>query len=790
MVFHWSQDKNLASLCGNLDKFELFSFDIFDTILFRSVAEPAEIFRIAGEVCLHEGYLDQRIDADEYKNLRILAEEKARKEIDNNERFEITLDDIYDCLPMNLGDKEKMKEVELETEVRYSYLNIIIVDLIKQLKTFNKKVVLLSDMYLSCQEITKILEARGFPMDAVDHFWVSSEINKSKHHGNIYENLVNLYPDISPDKICHIGDNFVTDYINARKNGITAIHYDINSFPGDSSMNTEKTVYGVLCPEIYQLRKLAGNLDKYQDTEEQFWYSFGATILGPFLTLFIEWILDTCKKMNITNIYPLMSEGKLFYELLVESLKYKTENYNLKLVYTSRRSTFLAALEKYDLDTLKPYLRSKLSLKAFFELFEIKDIAEEFHPFLDVEVKDSDRYQLDDGKTLKMKLVEFMLSEETRESVHKAVEWKAEMIKDYFVENFDLNGCALVDLGYKGTVSRNISFILDKYAVKYHFVTLLAICERNYLANILESIDIRGFTSGGGKYNNLVYNIREFCGILESLCTKESRSTIDYYVDSEGEVKPVLDTYYHECKTETQNKRILLEGVKTFQRLFLETFDAQSFQFNTIRKDDYLKMIERFLQTPAFSEAENLGRLTHEDKIDGFKPFSFIDKQSLDILEQSEIDSFEDKTLKEGVCWSKGVITLKYPYYYIMKKIKETLPYEINGGKIYKLLDYIIKAGIGKLIVYGGGEAGRTINKYLKILNIEVDFIVDKNPALWGTYINHTQIVEIDHALTNSSTNNILIASFSFVEEIKQFLLEKGHEYKRDFNLIYYNSRR
>ena len=74
-----------------------------------------------------------------------------------------------------------------------------------------------TDMYLSKKEIEVLLKENN--IDSYHELIVSSEINKSKTDGSIYEYILNKYKD----KILHIGDNYERDIVMANK-------WNINTF--------------------------------------------------------------------------------------------------------------------------------------------------------------------------------------------------------------------------------------------------------------------------------------------------------------------------------------------------------------------------------------------------------------------------------------------------------------------------------------------------------------------------------------------------------------------------------
>ena len=93
-----------------LTHFDTISFDIFDTLIERSVSKPTDIFEIVGEKVLGKEH------RREFLENRIRAEKKAREK-----SCEITLDQIY----QELVDTYKSDIVELlqKTEVQIEFEN-------------------------------------------------------------------------------------------------------------------------------------------------------------------------------------------------------------------------------------------------------------------------------------------------------------------------------------------------------------------------------------------------------------------------------------------------------------------------------------------------------------------------------------------------------------------------------------------------------------------------------------------------------------------------------------------
>ena len=98
-----------------LEQYDVISFDVFDTLVFRPFSDPTDLFYLLG----------RELEYMDFKGIRCEAERKARKEKMNRDgQDEVTLRDIYDCLEemTGLSGRETMKR-EIELEKRCCFAN-------------------------------------------------------------------------------------------------------------------------------------------------------------------------------------------------------------------------------------------------------------------------------------------------------------------------------------------------------------------------------------------------------------------------------------------------------------------------------------------------------------------------------------------------------------------------------------------------------------------------------------------------------------------------------------------
>lgn len=172
-----------------LSKYEIISFDIFGTLIFRPFSIPTDLFRIVGEKL---GILD-------FTNIRAWAEWDARIKCNAGYgHMEVTLADIYDNLEEDQGVSSKRGQAEeIEAELALCYANPFMLEVWNRLQQLGKRMLVVSDMYLSSGVLSEMLDKNGFK--GYEKLYVSCEYGKNKANG--IDNL--LYPRIDKNAILY-----------------------------------------------------------------------------------------------------------------------------------------------------------------------------------------------------------------------------------------------------------------------------------------------------------------------------------------------------------------------------------------------------------------------------------------------------------------------------------------------------------------------------------------------------------------------------------------------------------
>ena len=221
--------KNIFKNDFYYNKMSFFSFDIFDTIITRKTGTPGGIFLLAQKKLIKEKssiIIPERIKKNFY-DLRVYYEAMARLEKCNENIEDIDIEDIYNIFSklenLTLEQKQYLMQIEIEIEKN----NIVgidsMIDQVKKIYNANKRIVLISDMYLKENIIRDILVKIDDVFKKIK-IYVSSESGKTKFQKSLFKEIAQN-EKIEFNEWVHYGDNKISDIKNAEFLGINTIHF-------------------------------------------------------------------------------------------------------------------------------------------------------------------------------------------------------------------------------------------------------------------------------------------------------------------------------------------------------------------------------------------------------------------------------------------------------------------------------------------------------------------------------------------------------------------------------------
>lgn len=465
----------------SFDHFDIISFDVFDTLISREIYHPNALFDLMEndvEVKLAKESVSLK-DFGGFRNLRERAANRVIRSANKNGYQDITLKDIYNeigrLLSISSNTELQLRKLEIDYEILVSCSRDFGRKLFNLAKKKNKKIILISDMYLSKNDITLLLKKQGFDLDGID-FFVSSELKKTKKSGDIYDIVKSKHTG----EILHIGDNYVADYYRARKSGIDAIHISQASLNFESSyhpkhyINNQLITSGVGTNIYYGLtsrRYFDNNVDKdsfFNGDPKRLGYISG----GPILFSFVKWICQRVKEENIDKVCFLARDGYLVKEIYDKFKQYDSKLPDSEYILASRRcfNTASFSTEQDILDSLSMSF-SRSTIKFIFEKrYNISSISEKIIKSSGFK-SENDIVDLKRGSQRRKfnKLLSLLQDKILQQS---SIE-KSNLIS-YFESKDLLNRKekkAIVDIGHNGTLQRDFYKLTNQKVLGLYFMT-------------------------------------------------------------------------------------------------------------------------------------------------------------------------------------------------------------------------------------------------------------------------------------------------------------------------------
>lgn len=308
----------------------IYSFDIFDTCLVRKCGSAHNMVDVLSTLI----FVDE---IDEWKRQNFVVERIAAERTVSKNNPNGTLDDIYKLIDTNddaLKSKDAIMQIELDLEDKMLLPVCSIKSEIDILRERGNRILFISDMYLSKSFIEKKLREVGLLCDG-DGLFVSNEISKTKFDGNLYDYILNK-EQINPSKWVHTGDNYHSDYVQARRYGIKSQHRVLryNPYP-QRWLSNDYTIAGGRYGKI-----LAGlsRASKYSNPSS----SHADIVFDVIAPLYSSWVYQVLRDARDNNISRLCFCARDAYIIHKVALQYKHlfPDIEIQYIYMSRNSIY------------------------------------------------------------------------------------------------------------------------------------------------------------------------------------------------------------------------------------------------------------------------------------------------------------------------------------------------------------------------------------------------------------------------------------------------------------------
>jgi len=290
------------------DGCQFFTFDLFDTLIARTVPAPEDLFLSVGARLRVLG-LWTRSDV-EFQQVRIAADGIARRKL---RLEEISLDQIYQSLASKIGwsaaEAQTAQAIEIEEELA------CVRPIAEMRARWNgidrRSRAIVSDTYFSRAVIERMLELCEIRCDP-DRLFLSSVHGKRKSTGRLFSLVVG---DVGVDagKVLHVGDNARSDVSSALKKGISAELY-----AGSAPRRLEhwfRALDGERGSRIAGALRAARLAFPGGTERERTLWEVGTMVAGPILFAYVSWILARANEEDLQHLYFLARDGQILLQL-------------------------------------------------------------------------------------------------------------------------------------------------------------------------------------------------------------------------------------------------------------------------------------------------------------------------------------------------------------------------------------------------------------------------------------------------------------------------------------------
>lgn len=337
---YWNN--NSEELINKMGKYDIVSFDLFDTLIMRKTYLPETVWQIIEKNISLKW--KRKIDFVQYRKIAI-----NHTKIDNPSIY-----DIYNSLrklaDLSMEEMHELLQMELETEEILLIPRSEMIMILKKAQELDKLVYIVSDMHLPKEFLIKIIKKFGVCITEA-MLWVSNDKKANKNNGEIW----NLYTKqvVKNKKALHIGDHKKDDIVTPQKYGIdtyfvmNGLDMINNSALCNLSSNIcskyASAISGLVIANIFNnpfcLSENKGNI-VWKDN-----HSLGYSLFGPVILTYLEWIEKLCHARGENEIIFMARDGYFLYEdyMYMNILKGEV-GLNCKYLEISRRAVMIPSI--------------------------------------------------------------------------------------------------------------------------------------------------------------------------------------------------------------------------------------------------------------------------------------------------------------------------------------------------------------------------------------------------------------------------------------------------------------
>ena len=594
------------------------SVDVFDTLLWRKVSEPADAFPLVGSRLADHGMLADDVWPEVFAQLRVEAEKRARAaERAGAGGPEVTLAAIYGQLPERVfagAGRAAAIEQELEVERALLLCDLDVLALIRGARERAKRVVAVSDTYFDEAQLRRLLECPPLRAEEVDAVFASSAHRAGKASG--LWTLVLAKLGCRPDQLLHVGDNHHADVVAAGALGIRTVYFErrpaalARALPREAALTREgpHPLHGDHGLSALRAKTLHRAEREALASELRPYWEYGAAALGPVFAGFAEWAHERARAAGVSKLFCLMREGELLSGLINAAAPAAERAVAAEPIWLSRQVCARAAILEGTREELHGlFVRRNLpTLREFCATLGL-DPGE--LPTLSARAD----ARLDDAGLGDAVIDEIAYDAQLRARVVAGSRELRRRVVRYVQERLPAGErrMVLADLGWGATVQGLLQKVLRADGVDCEVAGLYLLTREQAAERMLDGLEVHGFLGSAGRPEAAIEAIMRSPEVLEQVCMPEHGSQVDLSPSLDPVLAPV-----GEIARQAPQRAAVQQGIAAFGREWVRYRTAREgalAPLHVTARDQLRAILFRAVVAPTPDEAAMFAGWVHDE---------------------------------------------------------------------------------------------------------------------------------------------------------------------------------
>lgn len=324
-----------------ISEVEAVSFDLFDTLVMRKIANPQDVCELVEAKLAKQGITILNLAQKRLQAEKSCFFGRAPRLV---EIYRVVLDQIQDC-PIS---PEELVDLEFQTELTLLVPRRDMVEVLKKAKSMGKRILLTSDTYYSKKQIEQILCMNQISVADIDACILSCEHDTGKG-AHLFDKLIE---QAGTKSILHIGDDMIADEEAARRNGLFAFRIlsgmELFELVGELGLSehihtlSDKLRLGIFIATLFNSPfPFESKEKKIKISSEE---ELGYLLFAPMLFDFTLWFGQMEEMLKLENIWFGARDGFLMQKLYKTIYPMRKSDYFL----TSRIAAIRAGVQEID----------------------------------------------------------------------------------------------------------------------------------------------------------------------------------------------------------------------------------------------------------------------------------------------------------------------------------------------------------------------------------------------------------------------------------------------------------